>query len=120
MAKLLLVEDEPVSCRVLAKILSRQGYLVATAATVEALNTAVDFNPDAVITDWLLKDTRTGLEIAESVRKRNPRAGVVFISGLPAESLQGKVGHLANCRLLEKPFHHDELLSTLQMLHEQQ
>jgi DNA-binding NtrC family response regulator len=67
-----------------------------------------------LLTDWLLKNTRNGLDVAEALRKLNPALVLVFFSGVPMDKLQAAASHLQPCTFLEKPFGLQTLETCLQ------
>lgn len=70
-AKILVVEDDPDSCRLTAFLLSRMGYEVITAATgPDGLSLAEREQPDLVILDWLLP-LMNGLEVCRRLRQHS-------------------------------------------------
>lgn len=70
-SRILVVDDETQITRVLKTTLQSQGYEVRTAADGEsALNLAVDWIPDLIVTD-LSMPGMTGIELCRSVRDRS-------------------------------------------------
>jgi DNA-binding NtrC family response regulator len=110
MAKILIVEDEPIPRMILNKILTRDGHDVRVAATAgEAIDTGAAFNPEILIADWLLTDVNSGLSVAEKLRELNPQLHILFFTGLPTHKLQTEAQHLRPFRFLEKPCEFDTL-----------
>jgi DNA-binding response OmpR family regulator len=115
MARILIVEDEPVPRMVLTKILSRDGYEVRTAANAaEAVEVGRAFLPEVLIVDWLLTDSHNGLYVAESLRASSPGLHVLFFTGLPTQKLEKEAGHLRPVRFLEKPCEFGVLRAAIQ------
>lgn len=115
MAKILIVEDEPIPRMVLTKILSRDGYEVKTAANAqEAIEVGRSFQPDVLIVDWLLTDAHNGLYVAENLRAANPAVHLLFFTGLPTHKLELEAEHLRPFRFLEKPCEFDTLRAAIQ------
>ena len=66
MASLLVVDDDPQLRHLLQRLLGRQGYAVACAASgAEALELLREFLPDLVILDWMMP----GLDGGEVLRR---------------------------------------------------
>lgn len=66
--KVLVVEDDPFFQRVLQKRLTVDGYQVQTAADGrEGMKSIVSFEPDLVISDWMMPEV-DGLELCQSVK----------------------------------------------------
>lgn len=104
MTKLLIVEDEERVLSALHKGMARRGYAVETAETAqEAIEVGCRFQPDILLTDWLLKGEHGGLQVAERLRQVNPRLPIVFITGLPIPPLRAAATHVQPCLFLAKP-----------------
>jgi DNA-binding response OmpR family regulator len=66
--KVLVVEDDPFFQRVLVKRILAEGYQVFTAADGrEGMKAIVSFEPDLVISDWMMPEV-DGLELCQSVK----------------------------------------------------
>lgn len=114
MTKILVVEDEARGLTVMRKGLLRRGYEVETAANGhDAIEIGQAFEPDVLLTDWLLKGEHNGLAVAEGLRKLYPKLIVIFFSGLPIEKIQMATTHLRPCTYLEKPFGLGKLEATI-------
>lgn len=93
----------------------RRGYEVAVATSArDAISLAPSFEPQVLLTDWLLKDTHNGLDVAEALRDLNPDLVLVFFSGVPMDKLRAAASHLQPCTFLEKPFGLQTLEACLQ------
>ena len=114
---LLVVEDEPALCRLIAKVLQDRGYTVLTAAQagqaltmLEALaqQPGVAQPPALLITDIGLPDME-GPELAERARTLFPALRVLFISGAAPSDATETSGSM-----LRKPFTPAELARAVQ------
>jgi DNA-binding response OmpR family regulator len=77
--KVLVVEDDPFFSRVLQKRLSVEGYKVQSAADGrEGMKLIVSFEPDLVISDWMMPEV-DGLELCQSVKTGLGDAAPYFI-----------------------------------------
>ena len=77
--KVLVVEDDPFFQRVLQKRLQVEGYQVQTAADGrEGMKAIVAFEPDLVISDWMMPEV-DGLELCQSVKTGLREAAPYFI-----------------------------------------
>lgn len=108
-ARVLLVEDEDVLRRVLARSLAWHGCSVDQAAAVSAALAccATDW-PDVLVLDLNLPDG-IGWELLRQLEQfRQPRPGVIVISAMaPARAALAEFGPLI---YLQKPFAIDALL----------
>ena len=77
--RILIVEDDPFFQRVLHKRLSAEGYQVSAAADGrEGMKAIVTFEPDLVISDWMMPEV-DGLELCQSVKTGLREAAPYFI-----------------------------------------
>lgn len=77
--KVLVVEDDAFFLRVLHKRLGVEGYQVITAADGrEGMRAIVAFEPDLVISDWMMPEV-DGLELCQSVKTGLREAAPYFI-----------------------------------------
>ncbi len=113
-ARLLVVEDERNVARTLVERLRKEGFDVAwasTAAEADLEITARKF--DLALLDVGLPD-RSGFEVAESLRKSQPQAAIIFLTafGTPEDRIRGL--ELGAEDYVVKPFHLKELLLRVQ------
>ena len=109
--KILIVDDDPVTLKMLEKFLLSAGYWVAKATNgKEALYIADDFLPDLIILD-IVMPVMDGTEAMERLEK-NPRTKnipVMFLSSLITK--KDELGKFArNRRFLAKPIDRDKML----------
>lgn len=113
---LLLVEDDVDARASLERSLSREGYVVSTAATVEdavRLAAAASFL-DAVVTDVVLgQDDRGGIRLIGALREQGVRAPIVLITAFAALSSVKQALNEGASYLLEKPFRAADLSEVL-------
>jgi DNA-binding response OmpR family regulator len=77
--KVLIVEDDPFFQRVLQKRVAGEGYQVKVAADGrEGMKNIVAFEPDLVISDWMMPEV-DGLELCQSVKTGLKEAAPYFI-----------------------------------------
>lgn len=77
--KVLVVEDDPFFLRILIKRLSAEGYQVSAAADGrEGMKAIVTFEPDLVVSDWMMPEV-DGLELCQSVKTGLREAAPYFI-----------------------------------------
>ena len=67
--RILAVDDDPVSLRLLVSLLEKSGHEVLTARNgKEALAIALEKNPQMVVTDWMMPEM-DGLELCKQLRR---------------------------------------------------
>lgn len=113
-AKILILDDDPVARDIFSRVLQAEGYDVTSAGTAQqAIDLAESFQPQALVSDWMLKEELDGLDVARAIRDRQPELRVFFITGLPADHLRSQLNGLTVSRIYEKPAHFDPLLADL-------
>ena len=88
--RVLVVDDEPSLAELLASVLRYEGWTVRTAGNgADAVRTAREFRPDAVVLDIMLPDFN-GLEVMRRLRAEIPQVCVLFLTArTPAVSRPG-------------------------------
>lgn len=113
--KILIVDDDPVTLKILEKILFSADYRVAKATNgKEALYTVEDFNPDLIILD-ILMPVMDGTETIRILEK-NPRTKnipVLFLTSLISKSEESNKFAMNRC-FLAKPIDRDKLLKEIE------
>jgi PAS domain S-box-containing protein len=106
----LLVEDEPVIRRLVAEMLSRQGYQVLVAADASAAIELSESSPaiDLLVTDVVMPGL-SGPELAARLGAEH----VLFISGYPADVIAGNGSVPEDATILQKPFSAVELFAAV-------
>lgn len=81
MARILIVDDDPISARVLEGMVAEEGHAAKTAENgVQALNLYRESPFDVVITDIFMPE-KEGLELVRELRAMDPDARVIAVSG---------------------------------------
>ena len=113
-SRILLVDDEPTLCELVARTLRNAGYVVVEAcnglAGWELFIGSESF--DLVVTDSHMPDM-SGLELVQRLRERNPTLPIVQLSGSHGSSVDGLPGDV---RTLFKPLGLRDLVTTIQEL----
>ena len=106
----LVVDDEPVVCHSVRRILAKHSCAVEEAFDVDAVLQKMRLNEyDMVILD-LRMPKRSGLEVLESIREQYPQVPVVMISGYASIDDAIAATRLGASNFIPKPFTPDELL----------
>ncbi len=112
--KILVVDDEENVCHSIRKVLSRKGYSVFQALSVEdAVNQIKDSSFDLVITDLMIPGT-SGMELLQIIRDHYPELDVIMITGYASIESAVKATKLGASAYLPKPFTPDELTDVTQ------
>ena len=109
----LIVDDEPTVLDATSMLLKIEGFDVLTAASEsEALECVSKRTPDLLITDYHLRDGRTGVEVIRSVRKQaSIDVPVILVSGDTSDAIV--VNNLEDTSFLTKPVNTDELVAEI-------
>ncbi|TMQ68263.1 MAG: response regulator transcription factor [Candidatus Eisenbacteria bacterium] len=111
--KVLVVEDDLFFQRVLCKRLAGEGYQVAAASDGrEGMRSIVTFEPDLVISDWMMPEV-DGLELCQSVKTGLREAAPYFILLTAKDEISDKLLALETGAddYLVKPCEQAELLA---------
>lgn len=112
---LLVVDDEPSSLAITARMLSTEGFQVHQAASgIEALDKLAR-HPDVrlALVDVIMA-SMNGLTLASKIEESHPQCRVILMTGYAPE--QGVLGNaLSRFPLLLKPFSEEELVEKVQL-----
>lgn len=113
-SKILIVEDESIVAKSLENKLIQSGYqVVGTAFTgSDAVAMVNDRDPDLVIMDIKLKGRMSGIEAAESIKKKIGKP-VIFLTSYTDEETFKRAKKAEPVAYLKKPFEIDELKRVL-------
>jgi len=103
----LIVEDEPVLREMARVILEECGYHVLDAASGRAALETWDRYSGAIhllLTDMVMPEGVSGVELADNLLARQPNLKVVFMSGYTVDEVSEAFLAKNNARLLQKPY----------------
>jgi DNA-binding response OmpR family regulator len=107
--RVLVVDDDETTCRLLVKVLSNQGMETDwTTDSLTGYNLSLHHHYDLFILDVRMP-LLLGTELAEELKKEHPDAKIILISAFADEALQQTATSLG-VSLLSKPFTPDRLL----------
>ncbi|MCL5265621.1 MAG: response regulator transcription factor [Chloroflexi bacterium] len=108
---ILIVDDDPMICKVAKFILTDAGYSVSTAATIQAAWSIVqEQDPELVILDVRMPDG-SGFEFCERLRQDTYKMPVIFLTGRGEISTKLYGLELGADDYIVKPFEPAELLA---------
>lgn len=114
-AKILVAEDNDAIRQLIARILSRAGYIVLSAASGEEalqIAAAAPGHIDLLITDVVMAGM-DGRELAERLAIGRPETRILFISGYMEDDVLHRGVVTSSINFLEKPFTPDLLISSV-------
>jgi CheY-like chemotaxis protein len=110
-ARVLVVDDDPETLRLMAEVIRAQGYeVMAAEGRASALVAATQARPEVVVLDLKLADG-DGEEIARALRAFYLDVGLVIVSGLLR--LGSRLARELGAAYVAKPFHAEELTSAV-------
>jgi pilus assembly protein CpaE len=118
MARVLLIDDEPIYYKMIVHALKPHGYEVEYARTgMDGLKTVPLFSPDVIITDVRLPDL-SGYEVARRLRRDERFEGIplIFLTSQADLSNKLKAFEVGADDYLSKPFQPEELVARVGML----
>jgi DNA-binding response OmpR family regulator len=111
MARVLVVEDDPIIRQTVAYALGRAGFDTSTAADgLEGLDLAHSENPDCIVLDLMLPGL-DGYRFAEEVRRTNSEVAIIMVTALDGERDTVRGLDAGADDYLTKPFAMEELLA---------
>ena len=114
--KVLVVDVEPVCVTFLSMALEAEGCSVRTANNAgDAVRIASEFDPDILITEWMLKDNQDGIGIAKALRASRPNLKVIFITGMAIELVEPGARQVSGSMIEIKPVDLDQILAKIRV-----
>jgi putative two-component system response regulator len=111
--KILIVDDDPVSLKMLKKLFnSNEFHVIQASGGYEAVNVAQNDNPELIILDIVMPDLDGG-EVA-SILKKDPRTQsipIIFLSSLIKKEEEQYSSTQDGVYLMAKPFDREVLLN---------
>jgi signal transduction histidine kinase/CheY-like chemotaxis protein/HAMP domain-containing protein len=104
---ILVVEDEPVLRDMAHMILEQGGYRILEAANgKEAIKVWDQHAPgiDLLLTDMVMPEGMSGVELAERLLAKQPKLKVIFASGYTVDDVSNEFLRKNNARFLQKPY----------------
>jgi two-component system, NtrC family, nitrogen regulation response regulator NtrX len=113
MAAILIIDDEPNLCRMLARLLEEAGHTVTTAASCAAGVAALHSDaPDVMLLDLALPDG-SGLDVLDAARNARPELPVIMISGRATLGDAVQATRRGAFHFIEKPLSPEAVLLTV-------
>lgn len=107
----LVVDDDAVFCRILARGLTARGFRVEVASSrIQALAVCEQFTPDYVALDLRLGE-ESGLGLIADLKRRAPRANILLLTGYASIPSAVEAVKRGAVNYLQKPATVDEILA---------
>lgn len=112
-AHVLIVDDDPEICQMLAEALRADGMDVAAATSgADAIEAAFRHRPSLIIADVRLGDCN-GLEVVDRLRQEMGELAALFITGFGDAALMSEASRRRPVELINKPVDLDRLRQTV-------
>jgi len=114
--RVLVVDDEPSICQVIALHLEDEGHEVHTAPDgIRGLERFVGERWDLVLTDWVMPGMK-GDELADAIKRINPKMPVVLVTGFADRLTQSGRQDSPFDLIVRKPFTRETLKAALNLV----
>lgn len=114
-AKILVIDDDPLICEVVAQILTLSGYDVSSATCgEEGLRRLYKVHPDLVLLDIMMPEM-DGLEVLKRIRCLTD-IPVIMLSALSQTDITVSALEIGADDFIKKPFKREELLARIRAL----
>ncbi len=113
---ILVVEDEPTLRALVRKVLERSGYdVIESSSGLAALELWTRTKPqvDLLLTDMVMPDGISGMQLAEKLKAQNPKLKVIFTTGYSAELMGNNFEIKEGLNFLQKPYPPQRLVQTV-------
>lgn len=117
--KLLLIDDEPRLLRSVSKVLKSMGHECSLYINGEwGIDEFRRHRYDAVLTDHRMRN-KNAFDVIREIRKHDPGAPVIVISGYAGEEEQEEFLELGAVAFIKKPIDFDRLFQVLREVEEE-
>jgi CheY-like chemotaxis protein len=109
----LLVDDDILFCRIVHRMLSKEGYTIQTSQSIaDALGAIEQKHFDVYVIDYKLPDG-TGLDVAERIRSKWGATPIILISGYDPSGVALRAQELGISEFIEKPFSQETICNAI-------
>lgn len=112
-APILLVDDHPRSNEIIGRLLVRQGYRVAFAASGEEAMFALADEPFAAVLSDIELPRMNGLELLVNIQQRWPHLPVILMTAFDVDERRDAARAWGAAALLQKPFSGEQLAQAI-------
>lgn len=113
MAKILVIDDDRNTCKVLSDVLKLKGYSCAIAYSAkEAIEEVEKGDIDLAIIDLKLPD-KPGIEVLKEIKKLSPRTEAIILTGYASLSTAIEALDYGAFSYIEKPYKTEHLINAI-------
>lgn len=109
MARILIVDDEPILCASLKRLLSIRWQVATAFSAHEALQVYEEFSPHLLLVDWTLGPGDNGIQLLKNLRSKGKTVPAVIMTGADCSEIQEQVSQLTDTFVLAKPCPYQQL-----------
>jgi putative two-component system response regulator len=114
-AKILIVDDEPAICAILARWLSADGYVCESVHSGEAALDALEQDDFHLVISDILMPGMSGIDLLSIVRSRFPGVGVLMVTAVDDRKTGIRTLELGAYGYIIKPFDRNEIIINVAM-----
>lgn len=118
--KILIVDDDPVTCKMLKALLEKDNYATVTVEGVgDALGLLKENSEEyfLILSDYSMPE-KTGIDLLRTVKKLYPMIELILITGAGSEGIAIQAMRLGVMDYIKKPINTEELLSIVKKAHD--
>ena len=109
--KILVIDDEEITCRYLNDLLSCQGYeVIPTKIPKDGIKIFKEQSPSVTIVD-LVMPSMDGIQVLSQLKSVNPRASVIIMTAYASLETAVKALNLSAHSYIFKPINDDEVIA---------
>lgn len=114
-AKIQIIEDELIIAKDTQFMLENEGYEVPKPITSakNAIEQIIETNPDLLLTDIRLNDTKTGIDIAKELKENDLDIPIIYITSYTDFSTVEEAKSTSPYGFIVKPYKEEELFITI-------
>ena len=115
--KVLVIDDSPFVLKAVKKALEPEGYQMLEQAFngKMGLELVAQLQPDIIFLDITMPEM-DGLQTAEQLLRRDPRAKIIMLSAMGDKELLQKASQIGVKLLITKPFKSDEIVKSVKSI----
>lgn len=111
--KVLVIDDDMATCKLLKFHLEKNGYAVAYTTKGDEVQDMIKREKPDLVTLDLLMPGMNGYDVRQNVQTLDENIPIVIISALIGQKNQGFILATGADAAFDKPFHLDDLLNTI-------
>jgi CheY-like chemotaxis protein len=113
--RIYIVEDDPVTAKMLEKIVSKNGYEIAGLSdnAEEAVIEIRELKPDLVLMDILLKGEMNGIQASRIINEEAEELPVIFITVVERSEITEQIKKSILKGYINKPFTEEDVLTII-------